>query len=445
LSSSIRKTTIFVKQVEVIRDLVDTTSGTYSSAKDSKGLESRFFGVSKMTWLVFTISTINSFGFSATMPFLGVYLLDVRDVPLGEIGIVYLATGVLGIASLILSGRITDSLGPKKVMLLGFMSSLASSLFLGYMVFSNANVLAFFFLYPVFSMFRGISQPAISAIVASQKRTEVRTGFSFLNIGGNLGFAIGPALAGVIIQATNYSTVFLLSAGSSVVATLITLIWVEGGKLQGGSSRSVAINRWLKWSMDRSLILLLLLVFCMYLCIGYEITPMSLYVANIFSFSDAQLGYLFATNGLLIVIFQLPITRMIGKSRRILLPLVISSGFALASFLIAGFSQTFLQWEIFMVVITFGEITLTVPSQSVIAFFSRVGNRGTYQGYYSAVSNAGMSIASFVGPLSFSIFAFDPRFSWFSIAGLALATGLGLLALSPAIQTEYEATLATPE
>ncbi len=423
--------------------MVDTR-GSYSSTRDSEGRDSTFFGVSKQTWLVFTIYTINSFGFSATLPFLGVYLLDVRDVPLGEIGIVYLATGILSIASQILSGRVSDSLGSKKVMLLGYMSSLASSLLLGYLVFSNATVLAFFVLYPVFSLFRGISQPAISAIVASQNRTEVRTGFSFLNIGGNLGFAIGPALAGVIIQATNYSTVFLLSAASTTVAALITVIWIEGGKTAASSGRELAINRWLSWTKDKSLILLLLLIFCMFLCIGYEITPMSLYVANFFSFSDAQIGYLFATNGLLIVIFQLPVTRLIEKSRRILLPLVISTCFALASFLIAGFSQTFLQWEVFMAVITFGEITLTVPSQSVIAYFSRAGNRGTYQGYYSAVSNAGRSLASFWGPLTFAIFSFDPRYSWFLIAGLALVTGLGLIALSPLIQKEYEATLATP-
>ena len=96
-----------------------------------------------------------------------------------------------------------------------------------------------------------------------------------------------------------------------------------------------------------------------------------------------------------------------------------------------------------MVVFTFGEITLTVPSQSVIAFFSRGGNRGTYQGYHSAVSNAARSLASFLGPLTFAIFAFDPRLSWFLIAGLALGIGLGLAVLSPVIQKEYEVNLAT--
>lgn len=401
-----------------------------------------YFRIARETWLIFTISTINSFGFSATLPFLGVYLLNVRDVPLGEIGIVYLATGLFGIVSQILSGRLTDSLGPKKVMLLGYTSSLVSALLLGYLVFSSASVLAFFVLYPVFSLFRGISQPAISAIVASQKKTEVRTGFSFLSIGGNLGFAIGPALAGIIIDATNYSTVFLLSAGSAVAAALISLIWIEGGKYVQ-SPKTVTINRWLNWNRDRNLILFLVLVFCMFLCIGYEITPMSLYVADVFSFSDAQIGYLFATNGLLIVILQLPITRLVERSRRILLPLIVSSGFAITSFLIAGFSRTFLEWELFMSIITLGEITLTVPSQSIIAFFSRVGNLGTYQGYYSAVSNAGRSLASFVGPLSFAVFAFEPRLSWFVIGGFALATGIGLAILSPPIQKDYEDQFAS--
>jgi MFS family permease len=138
------------------------------------------------------------------------------------------------------------------------------------------------------------------------------------------------------------------------------------------------------------------------------------------------------------VILQIPLTRLTERPKRILLPVVLSSAFAVVSFLIATVARTFLQWEMFMITITLAEILLTVPSQSVVAFFSRAGNRGTYQGYYSAVSNAGRSLASFIGPTSFAFFAFDPPLSWVTVAIFALATGIGLAIFSPSIQRDFE-------
>jgi predicted MFS family arabinose efflux permease len=269
-----------------------------------------------------------------------------------------------------------------------------------------------------------------------------------------LGFAIGPAIAGIIIDTSGYPTAFYLSAVAAGVAGLITLFKIEGGLLlelpdHHQQQKAIAIqNRrsnknngssWLSWKKDQNLIVLLGLILCMFICIGYEITPMSLYVASVLSFTNTLIGYLFATNGILIVILQLPITRLVEKSQaKLLIPLIFSAGFATASFVVAVFARDFLDWEFFMLVITLAEITLTVPAQSVIAFFSKAENRGKYQGYYSAVSNSGRSLASFVGPASLAFFAFDPPLMWIAIGTLSLAAGLGFVHLSPKIQKDYE-------
>ncbi|MHB1908668.1 MAG: MFS transporter [Nitrososphaerales archaeon] len=405
---------------------------------------SEYFGVPRETWVIFSIRTINSLGFSATVPFLGVYLLTTRGVPFTEIGLVYLVTGILGIGSQVLGGRLTDSIGPKKVMLSGYTASVFSSVLLGYLVLSDASVYAFFVLYPLFSLMRGISQPATASIIAGQKAAQIRTGFSFLNIGGNLGFAIGPALAGPMIDATGFATAFVLSACAASAAGFITLFAIEGGRRYRSLQQEAgkAVKRWLSWENDRNVVLFLLVVFAMFLCIGYEITPLSLYVAGVYHFTNTEIGYLFATNGLLIVLLQLPLTKLMERSRQLLLPLIFSSGFATLAFVIAGFASTFAEWELFMGVITLGEISLSVPSQTVFAFFSRAGNRGTYQGYYSAFSNAGRSLSSFIGTSTFTLFAFYPALSWFGIAIFSLCVGIGIFFLSPRLQSDYEGQLA---
>ncbi|MGI0078674.1 MAG: MFS transporter [Nitrososphaerales archaeon] len=402
-----------------------------------------FFDIPKETWVVFSIRTINSLGFSATMPFLAVYLLTVRNVPYSLIGVLYLVTGTLGIASQILGGRLTDSIGPKKIMLTGYIFSFGSSLILGYFVLIDASVFTFFVFYPIFSFLRGISQPASSSIIAGQKASKVRNGFSLLNIGGNLGFAIGPAIAGPIIDIYNYSTVFLLSAGTSLAAALIALAWIEGGRrYEVESSPNVkeqsAVRRWLSWKQDRNVITFLILTFVLTVANGYEITPLSLYVAGFLNFSNGLIGLLFATNGAVIVLLQLPLTRLMERTGKLLTPLVFSAGFMVGAYILAGFSTTFPEFEVVMFIVTLGEIFLTVPAQTTISLFSNAGNRGTYQGFYSAASNTGRSVASFVGPTSFQLLAFEPQIAWYSIAGVALVTGVAFALLSPGLERDYE-------
>ncbi len=267
-----------------------------------------------------------------------------------------------------------------------------------------------------------------------------------MNIGGNLGFAMGPAIAGPIIDISGYSTVFLLSAGAALVTTGIAFFFIEGGpptteasssSIESMKRKTLPVRRWLNWKEDKTIILFLILTFFLTVANGYEITPLSLYVAKFLHFSNTLIGFLFATNGGLIVVLQLPISKLIERSPKLVLPLVTSAGFITASFALAGISGTFEQFELVMFLVTLGEILLSVPAQTIVTFFSRAGNRGTYQGFYSAASNTGRSVSSFVGPSSFQLLAFDPPLAWYAVAILALASGIGFVALSPGLEREY--------
>ncbi len=185
--------------------------------------------LSRETRIVFALNTLNSLGWSATMPFLAAYLVTARNVPLSIVGVTYLASGFLVLLGQLISGWLTDSIGPKRVMLFSYFCSLAFALLLGRLIQIQAEVEWILVLYPIFSFLRTMSQPATSAIVANQKTSELRTSFSVLSIGGNLGFAIGPALGGILSQFYGYSTVFLLSATTAAIVGVIALIEVEGG------------------------------------------------------------------------------------------------------------------------------------------------------------------------------------------------------------------------
>jgi len=383
---------------------------------------------------------VNSIGWSATIPFLAVYLAVNRSVPDTTIGLVYLVTGLLTFGSQIAGGRLTDSIGPKWVMLVSYIFSVASSLVLGYLIDTNVSTIVILVAYPIFNFVRGMSLPAVSAVVANQSVEKVRSGMTFMTIGGNLGFAIGPAIGGIIADSYGYGTVFLLAAASAVVVILMTVTWVRGGLLLDAlRSRAGGVKYLLRWKEDRTIILTLVLIFCAFLSLGYEIVPFSLYTGSILGFSDAQIGYIFTVSGILIVVLQIPISRIYTRMRLVGLPLVIGSLLAVASFLLASVSTTFAEMMLMMIIVTVGEIFLSVPSQLIITAFSEAENRGTYQGYYNAVSNGGRYIASFIGPLSFSVFASEPKFGWVLIAIFSALLAVGFLVISPSMQREYNA------
>lgn len=401
-------------------------------------------GLARESWVLFVIRTLNSFGFSMAMPFFGIYLLETRGVSLAMTGLVYFSAGVLNLGSQLIGGRLTDAVGPKKVMLAGYVTSIATSVTLGLMVLANTSPVLFFAAYPLFSFLRGFSNPATGSIIAEAPVSQLRPGYNLLTIGGNLGFAIGPAVGGPITDLFGYSTVFFLSAAVVVPVIVLTVFMIRGGVRHKKEAEGVA-RRSLNWGRDRNMILFLVLTGCLYVCVGYEITPISLYVAEFLSFSNTQIGYLFATNGLVIVLLQLPVIGLFQRSRSIVLPLLISPLLLAASYVLAGLSTGFLEYEGVMVVITLGEILLTVPSQTVVALFSRAGNRGTYQGYYYAASNSGRSLASAVGPASFEALAFAPALGWYAIAAFTLCVFAGFMVVGPRVQRDYEGTRVAQE
>ena len=398
----------------------------------------RLQGLEREAWILFVLRTMNSTAFSASMPFFGIYLLTVRSVSMTVIGLVYFATGLLGMGGQVIGGRLEDALGPKKVMVLAYVSALSSGLVLGYLALVNAEVSVFFLVYPAFSLLRMLSNPATASIIAGHQRSQVRPGLNLLTIGGNLGFAIGPAIGGPLASAYGYADVFFFSSVAVVPVIIMTALLVKGG-IRYAKEGSVALppKRTLSWKDDGSVIWFLVLTFCLYVSIGYEITPISLYVADFLKFSPSEIGYLFATNGLVIVILQLPLVNLAERSKNLVLPLVASGAVAVASFLIAGSSSDFLRFEAVMVVITVGEILLTVPSQTIISLFSKAGNRGTYQGYYYAASNGGRSVAAFVGPLIFDLLTPSQALGWYLIAGFTLAVSAGFGILGPGLQRAY--------
>lgn len=395
-------------------------------------------------WFTSFLSVIGLIGWSVAMPFFGVYLSVSRGIPLGEVGISYLLSAILSFFSQLVGGRLVDSLGVRPVMRYGYLGTSIAAAATAYLVIINVNGLLLILIYPIFNFIRGLSQPSISTLVANKSVADVRTGFSMQSIGVNLGFAIGPAVGGVLSEYAGYGYIFLVSCFMSLIALASTTYWFRKNPpehTQSERNKQPKAKFRLSWVADGNLILLLILLACSFFALGYEITPLSLFAANFLNIPDSLLGLLFTTNGLVIVFTQIPLMRVFARVS-LILPMIIGCVLTALSYLLIGISSQFIELWVAMLIVTLGEVALTVPSQLAVTAFSERGNRGTYQGYYFAFSNGGRSIASFIGPLSFQIFALHIAFAWYGVAGFVLATGLLLAWISPRVDHEFRRKLA---
>jgi predicted MFS family arabinose efflux permease len=358
---------------------------------------------------------IVSSGFSATSPFLAIYLAVERSTPLELVGFMYLLQGGASLCSQILSGLLSDHLGAKKTLLIGYAFSAAGAIYMAVLVAGNYAPLLIILTYPIFSLLRGVPIPA-GATLITDDRADLIGNFSLLVMASNLGFALGPALGGLVVAATGYALLFLMSSALTFTSLILSLFLTEG---KYHLAKEKASPR-----PDAYTLGFILLTLVGFIVIGQDVEPFALYSGQFLHVSNLTIGILFAFSGLLIVILQLPVMRLLRRYGPYRL-LLLSSLAAFAAFVILFLAASEFELFLAMGTITLAEILFVVPSQIWVTLRSPSTRKGAYQGYYSAVRAAGRSMRAWLGSTTQGLFLTEPSYSWVTMMVLALAFGAG--------------------
>jgi MFS family permease len=165
-------------------------------------------------WVLFAGTFINRFG-SFVVPFLVLYLTS-RGYSVAETGGVVATYGAGGFVASLGGGVLADRFGRRNAVVISMFSSAAAMLALG-----SAGSLAL--IVPLTFVAAACTEayrPASSALLADLVQPEARvTAYAMYRFAINLGFAIGPAVAGLL--ATH--SFFLLFAGDAVSSCLFGL------------------------------------------------------------------------------------------------------------------------------------------------------------------------------------------------------------------------------
>ncbi|HZZ20174.1 MAG TPA: MFS transporter [Opitutaceae bacterium] len=363
-------------------------------------------------WILYFGTFLNKFG-SFVIPFLAIYLTSRGFTPV-DAGIAIGAYGLGNVGATILGGYMADHVGRRKTIVLSMFSG-ATSMILLSQATSFPLILALSALAGLASEFY---RPASSALLADLVPASNRvTAYSAYRMFINAGFAFGPATAG-FIAGHGFFWLFAGDAGTSVLFGIVAIF-----ALPEGSHASADKVGWKQAvgaiAADRRLHRMLLAALGCALIFSQMTATFGLAVTHA-GFSTKIYGALLSLNGVLVVVFELGLTRVTRHFRPMA---VISFGYLLAAvgFSLAAFAHSIAGFAACVTVFTFGEMTAMPVASAYVAGLSPDNMRGRYMGAYGLT----WTLSQVVGPaLGMSLFGVNPPLFWLASAVIGLSSAV---------------------
>ncbi|MEU8182418.1 MFS transporter [Micromonospora sp. NPDC049044] len=383
-------------------------------------------GLPTTFWYLWSGTLINRLG-SFVLVFLAIYLTQERGFSASQAGLVIGLWGVGGAFGTTAGGTLADRWGRRPTLLTAHVGAATMMLGLGLARDLWAVALGALLL----GMFAEAARPAFGAMMIDVVPAKDRLRAFSLNYWAiNLGFACAAVLAGLAAQA-DYLLLFVVDAGTMLITALIIFVKVPetGGSaasapatagVSGGALRTILTDR--VYLGFVALNLFAALVFLQHI----SMLPIAMGDSGL---SPATYGSVIALNGILIVVGQLFVPRLIrGRSRSHVLALasvVMGLGFGLTAF--AGtawfYGLTVLIW-------TVGEMLNSPSNSTLIAELSPAELRGRYQGVFSLSWQIAGASAPILGGLVREHAGNDAL--WYGCAALGVLTAVAHLVSGPA-------------
>ncbi len=255
---------------------------------------------------------LNAFGNGVVLPFLIIYLHNVRGLSLGLAGLAAATQAATALASGFLAGTLSDRIGPKRVLVaaLGVMT-VAFAL----MPFIRSPWQAFA-VYVVWGAGSGSFWPSQSALLAALTPLARRSpAYALQRLTMNLGAAIGGVAAGLIASVAHPSsfTVLFLVNCATYVAYMFVLARVRTPELHPERARGT----WRAVARDRTFLAYAALnAAFMTAAISLMIELLPAFGKNVTHVNEQEVGIIFALDAIGIVIFQLPVAKLTEGRRR---------------------------------------------------------------------------------------------------------------------------------
>jgi MFS family permease len=345
-------------------------------------------GLPKMAWLLSLIILINRSG-SVVLFFLVLYLTSQLDYTVTEAGRMISVYGLGSLVGSYLGGWLADRIGVVRVMIFSLILSAIGYIILSYTKNSLLITLILFMVAIVAEAFRPANSTALALVCTPEIRAR---GFALNRMAVNLGVTIGPAVGG-FLALISYSLLFWFDALTCLIAALFLFIIFKN--IDFTDSKKSKENSLKRKSplKDYFYLMLLFLLFLTGIIFVQLLNTWPMYLRSFYNLIENQIGILFAINGIMIVIIELPLIHSIERKSTLKIMTIGTILFA-GGFGILPLSTSYLFAAITVVIWTLGEMLIFPLVAGLIANRALDENRGQYMGLFSF----SFSLAFVIGP-----------------------------------------------
>jgi MFS family permease len=387
----------------------------------------------------------NSFGNGLAYPFTFIYLHNVRGFELDTAGLIIGASSAVGLFAGPAIGALADKIGARTTlaMSLGFLSAG----FLGYPLIREPW--HGFALSVLVGIGNGGFWPSQSSLLAGlTPRHQRHQAFAMQRVMMNLGIGLGGLAGGLIATTSRPSTFTVLFVADSVTFLVFASVLAAVPRPTATREPHERIGSYLDVVRNRVFVAVIALNFVFITAGMAQLESLPVYAKNEAGVSERGIGLLFFVNTLVVVLAQLPVTRLLEGHRRMrtlgVLGLVWAGALLLvpiAGVVLAGLAATAMLAFVFAL-IAVGEClhgTVQAPLVADLADHRLIGR-------YMAASAFSWSVGFTAGPsLGGVVLKHAPHLLWPGAAAVCLLAGLAALGLEPSIPRSVRRTPARAE
>lgn len=341
---------------------------------------------------------INTMGLSLVMAFLGVYVVKDRGYPAWLYGCIALAANLGQSLVNAWAGNLSDRIGRKPLITGALYIRAGVIAVLGTQVLFHAPLWSLALNMVVSSSLRGCFEPVAYALVSDVCAPDQRiSAFSLQRMGTNLGWAIGPAMGGLLATFLPYGVVFYIATVGLLIAARITARVDDPivRRPRAATDDASLLESLAEARRDPRMRPLLVGTFLMALMHTQLFSTFAIYMTRVGVETD-QVGLAYAVNGAAVLLLQFPAVGLIHRwgSRR-LLP--IASLLEAGGFWLIGLAASLAGGMAAVLVITCAEVLLDPSHQTAIAMVADPARRGRAFGVVGFAQMLGVACAPLVG------------------------------------------------
>ncbi|MGW3287618.1 MFS transporter [Streptomyces sp. NPDC001002] len=381
-------------------------------------------------------NALSAFGLGFTVPYLYVYVAQVRGLGAMTAGLVLAVFAVAALVVLPFAGRAIVRRGPLPVLIAALVTAALGALSLGLASSATTVLLSA----AALGAGQAVMQPALATMIVDCSTSDTRSrAFAMQFFLQNLGLGVGGLIGGHLVDTTRASSFTLLFAIEAAMFLLLAVVMATVRTPHsphiGAAPAGSAKGSWKQLLGNRAMVQLSVLGFVLFFaCYGQFESGLSAYGVEAAGISTSALGSALAANTLMIVVAQFAVLRFVERRRRSRVIAVVGLIWALA-WVVAGYAglghgskeMATAAFVSTYALFGLGEAMLSPTVAPLVADLAPEGMAGQYNSAFALVKQLALAVGPAVGgPMGASLHApYIVAFLLFSLGITFLALRLG--------------------